>query len=131
MISGLASPLTAYRSQIVKSLRIAYAICAFAGSLVIHQCGESHFAYAQERTQDLQSQILRNSDQVIHVSEKLKEIDEHIAATDVRTNVLHEEQSKRINEQSDRISIMQGVGVGISATLGALQLLTLLAGKKQ
>jgi hypothetical protein len=96
--------------------------------MAIHEVG-SKFVYAQTR-EDLQSQIFRVQDHAVHVAEKLKEIDEHLIATDVRVNLLHEEDAKRVNEQSERITSMQGVGVGISATLGALQLLTMLAGKK-
>lgn len=108
---------------------MVYIFCAFGGAVAIHLCGE-HPVFAQVRAEDLQTQIYRANDQAAHVGEKLKEIDEHIVSSDSRANALHEEDAKRINEQSDRISIMQGVGVGISATLGALQLVTLLAGKK-
>lgn len=69
-------------------------------------------------------------DVVDHMKDKIDDVDEHVKVVDTRVNLFHDETEKRLNEESDRISLITGVGVGVSAALGILQIITMLAEKK-
>lgn len=89
--------------QVARSLKIAYAITAFAGALAMHGCVGST-AYAQ--TIELpysESAHLEHSVEVL---------------------------TGRVDDISDRIARIEGIGAGSIGCLGALQILGLIVATK-
>jgi TolA-binding protein len=88
-------------TQVAQSLKIAYVMTAMAAALTLHSCaGNVAFAAEQDRVSD--SSLQHSIDQL----------------------------DDRLNELSDKVSTIQGIGTGALGALGALQVLGLIASVK-
>src|SRR5260370_26104625 len=95
-------------TTLVRRLKMMYAVTALGGALLLRACGGHIAVYAQSVTPE--GMQIRIEDQ----------INRHLEATDARINAL-----------SDKISVIQGVGTGVLGVLGVLQILGLVAGRRE
>lgn len=107
--------------SIVNYIRLGYTTVAFAGAILLQTCPgipATVFAAMRQPVTDifrLDQDSFRND----YVQGKLE--DQHKAI---------DAQSDRMNQLSDKVSTMQGVGIGITSALGGLQLLSIFASIK-
>ncbi len=96
--------------RLATCFQTAYAMVAFSGALLMQ---------ASAPLTTVQAQV-RNNDAMEHRWEmKSQQVDRHLESTDAR-----------IQELSDRVATMQGMGTGAFAVLTALQILGIIASAK-
>lgn len=100
----------------LKRIKELYILAAFAGSLILYLTPGGIRVLAQVRDFALESKVEIQKSKVEALSEKQGEIEHHLENTD-----------KQVQIDSNRISVIQGVGAGVLGLLGALQILGLVA----
>jgi len=95
-------------TKIWRVISALYTTTALCGAITLSYC-TSDFVYAQTQTPT----------ESYSVQSRMDQIERHIDTTD-----------SRVNDLSDKVSLIQGVGTGILGLLGALQLLGLITAAK-
>lgn len=115
--------------KLARYIRMMYAVTALSGALLLHEFPDISQVYAQQISQTqtqpapyiwgIQSGLDTNSKLIDQLNIKEDQIDHHLEATD-----------SRINDLSDKISLIQGIGSGVLGILGVLQIFGLITTKR-
>jgi hypothetical protein len=107
------------RTTLLRRLKMLYAVIALGGALLLQTCGGHVAVYAQSVTAD---ELQRRTEEKLtdRLEKEKSQLDEHLRSTD-----------RQVNDLSNKVSVMQGVGTGVLGALGALQILGLVKEHKE